>query len=218
MTEIELPEPGKGASAKKFRAQLKKAFPETTFIVSSNRRRWSTEINVLWIEGPSVEEVQAVLGTEYSGLVLDRKPLVPAEELDHPSDEIFIPAQRPGRGRLLRSNTFVLGMYPGEKPHLDIQKSSPFEALLRVVPDDKPEDDEDLSPRMVVSLSPAGSRLPIFSVAALVMADNNGFHAGEIVWIGRTIATVLEQTDRVLASRGDGLPLLPVSTSMISLF
>jgi hypothetical protein len=219
MTDSELPEPHKGAVAKRFRVQLKKAFPKTTFMVTSNRHRWSSEIRVLWIGGPSQEEVQAELGTDYAGLVLDHKSLSSVEELEvHPPDEIFVPKQRSSKGRLMRDNTFVLGMYPGEKPLLQIRQSSPFEALLRVVPDDEHEDEEDLSPRMVTSLSPSGSKLQIYSVAALVMADNNGFNAGEIVWIGRTIATVLEQTDRVLASRGDGLPLLPVTSALLSLF
>jgi hypothetical protein len=69
----------------------------------------------------------------------------------------------------------------------------------------------------VVSLSPQGRSLAILSVPALVMADTDGFRAGETVWIGKTIASVLEQTERVLVSRGDGMPLQPVTTAFLLL-
>jgi hypothetical protein len=127
-----------------------------------------------------------------------------------------LPEQPGDKGRLLKGNVFTMPMRPGEKPHLEVQKTSPFEALFRAVPDDQPEE-EDLTPREVVSKSPAGRPLPIFSVPALVMADTDGFRAGEVVWVGQTISTVLEQTERVLVARGDGMPLLPVTTKFIAL-
>lgn len=122
------------------------------------------------------------------------------------------------RGRLTASHPFVLKMHPGEKPHLDVKTVRPFEAVLRAVPDpEEPSVKADLTPREIASLSPLGRPLNIFSVPALVLADGNGYTAGELVWVGKTISTVLDQTERVLVSRGDGHPLTPLTTSFLAL-
>lgn len=122
------------------------------------------------------------------------------------------------RGRLTRGNPFVLGMHPGEKAHLDVRTVTPFEAVLTAVPDQQAaEEPRDLTPREVTSLSPMGRPLVIFSVPALVMADTDGYQAGETVWVGKTISTVLDDVERVLVSRGDGHPLQPVTTNFLTL-
>lgn len=122
------------------------------------------------------------------------------------------------KGRLTAAHPLVLAMHPGEKPHLDVKTVSPFEAVLRAVPDPEPEPVEvDLTPRHITSLSPAWRPLAIYSVPALVLADADGYLAGETVWVGETISTVLEQTERVLVSRGDGQPLTPLTTSFLML-
>lgn len=122
------------------------------------------------------------------------------------------------RGRLTAAHPFVLKMHPGEKPHLDVKTVRPFEAVLRAVPDPvEPSVEVDLTPREIASLSPLGRPLSIFSVPALVLADGDGYTAGELVWVGRTISTVLDQTERVLVSRGDGHPLTPLTTSFLAL-
>jgi hypothetical protein len=137
--------------------------------------------------------------------------------VQHEAGEDFRDAEE-ARGRLVRGNPFVLGMYPGEKPHLDVRKVTPFEAVLTAVPDpQEPVEEQDLTPRQITSLSPFGRPLAIFSVPALVMADTDGYQAGEVVWVGKTISTVLDDVERVLVSRGDGQHLQPVTTNFLIL-
>jgi hypothetical protein len=121
------------------------------------------------------------------------------------------------KGRLTAAHPLVLAMHPGEKPHLDVRTVSPFEAVLRAVPDPEPEPEVDLTPREITSLSPLGRPLTIYSVPALVLADSDGYQAGETVWVGETISTVLDLTERVLVSRGDGYPLSPLTTNFLML-
>lgn len=65
-------------------------------------------------------------------------------------------------------------------------------------------------------MTPRGNRLTIYSIAALVMADADGFTAGEVVWLSRAVSTVLDRTDHVLVVRGDGDPLLPITSKVLS--
>jgi hypothetical protein len=123
------------------------------------------------------------------------------------------------KGRLVAGNTFLLNMRPNEQPHVQVRNVKPFEVLFRAVPDGaSPEtDDEDFTPRIVTATSPMGNRLSIYSIAALVMADADGFTAGELVWLSRAVSTVLDRTDHVLVARGDDSPLLPVTSKILSL-
>lgn len=120
------------------------------------------------------------------------------------------------KGRLVPGNSFLLNLRPGEQPHVHVRSVRPFEALFRA--DGRPDpDEEDVTPRVVTSMSPGKNRLSIYSIAALVMADTDGFTAGEVVWLSRAVSTVLDRTDRVLVSRGDDSPLLPITSKLLSL-
>lgn len=123
------------------------------------------------------------------------------------------------RGRLVPGNAFLLNMRPNEQPHVQVRNVKPFEVLFRALPEGvTPEsDDEDFTPRVVTVTTPRGNRLSIYSIAALVMADADGFTAGELVWLSMTVSTVLDCTDRVLVSRGDDSPLLPVTSKILCL-
>lgn len=156
-------------------------------------------------------------GAEQSPNVAEREAKQAAlEEMDS-DDQNVVEHAALSRGRLSRGNPFVLGMHKGEKPLLDVRRVHPFEAVLMAVPDLEEAPEPDLTPREVIALSPAGRPLPIFSVPALVMADVDGHQAGEVVWIGRTISTVLDQVKRVLVSRGDHLPLQPLTATFLTL-
>lgn len=121
------------------------------------------------------------------------------------------------KGRLVKSNTFMMNMRPGERPRLDIKKLRPFEMIFRTVPDDELEpDDEELRGRIVTPLTPSGSKLSIPCLPVLVLADTDGFLAGEVVWLGRTVASMLERSARVLVCRGDSAPLLPITSAFIA--
>lgn len=56
--------------ARMVRAELKKAFPETTFSVKSKRYAGGSSIDVRWTNGPTEEEVKAIAG-EYHGSEFD---------------------------------------------------------------------------------------------------------------------------------------------------
>lgn len=152
-------------------------------------------------------------------ITADEAPELDIEGDDMRHSENALPAEDEGpqRGRLVRSNAFVLGMHPGEKPHLDVKRVWPFEATLRAVEDPDEPDEEDLTPRSITFRSPANRPLEIHAVPALVMADTDGYRAGEVVWLGQVIAQALERVERVLVGRGEGMPLLPITSSLITL-
>lgn len=122
------------------------------------------------------------------------------------------------KGRLGPDHAFLLNLRPHEEPHLHVRSVRPFEALFRALPSGAvpTSDEEDLSPRVVTAMTPRGNRLTIYSIAALVMADADGFTAGEVVWLSRAVSTVLDRTDHVLVVRGDGDPLLPITSKVLS--